>query len=222
VVSCAGSRPVRLTLTLLLTAAAAASAARGAEVDLSVQRDGQRFHVEAVASMRADARTAWATLTDYAALPRFVPGIHRVDIASRGPAPGGEHLVADFEGRFRLMFFVMPTRVRLDIRHLGASEVQALSLPLPDRPGAPSAALKDFVGTYHLHPGETAADGSARVRLTYRADMTLAQPLPPLVGPLVAGPALRYVLRRQLLAMALEIERRAGAGRAASTGNAAR
>jgi hypothetical protein len=28
----------------------------------------------------------------------------------------------------------------------------------------------------------------------------------------VAGPALRYVLRRQLLAMALEIERRAGGG----------
>jgi hypothetical protein len=195
-----------------LLLAAAAPFGWAAEVELSVQRDGQRFHVEAVALMRADARTAWTTLTDYPALPRFVPGIHRVDIASRTGVAGGEQLVADFEGRFRLIFFVMPTRVRLDIRHLAAREVRARSLPLPERPGAPSEALKDFTGTYHLHAGEVAADGSTRMRLTYRADMTLAQPLPPLVGTLVAGPALRYVLRRQLLAMALEIERRAGGG----------
>ena len=193
-------------------AAAVASETRGADVELSVARDGQRFEVQAQALMRTDLATAWATLTDYPSLPAFVPGIHRVHVVQRAPTAGGERLTVDYEGRFRLLFFVLPTRVRLDIRHAPPLDVRASSLPLPaagaqDRP----PALKGFTGEYHLRAIAPAADGAARVALTHRSDFELAQPLPPVVGPLFAGPALRHVLRRQLEAMAHETERRAAA-----------
>ena len=44
-------------------------------VKVEVRRTGKRFEAEAVLDLAADELTVWQTITDYAALPRFMPGI---------------------------------------------------------------------------------------------------------------------------------------------------
>jgi hypothetical protein len=212
--------PCRQTLsrrraTAALLALATLPAARGARaaatVSVELERDGDHFTVAARADLAADARTAWDTLTDYARLPEFIPGLERTRVLSRQAADSahaGERLAVEYQGRLTMLFIGLPTRLWLDVQHVPYTEIRASSLPaLPA--GAEPPTLKAFRGRYGLAPGGGGDAAAPRLRLDYSAQFDLAEPLPPLIGALFGAAAMRHAVHEQFAAMAAEITRRA-------------
>ena len=85
-------------------------------VKVEVQRSGRRFEAEAVLDLAADVQTVWDTITDYGALPRFMPGIRACRVVEREALAGtGEQLVVEQEGEFRFLLFAQSMTVLLNI-----------------------------------------------------------------------------------------------------------
>ena len=88
-------------------------------VKVSVERTGKRFDAEAVLDLPADAATIWQTITDYEALPDFMPGIRSCRILERERGVDGrECLVVEQKGEFRFLGFAQPMTVVVAIDHL--------------------------------------------------------------------------------------------------------
>ena len=173
------------------------------EVSVDVRRSGRRFEAEAVLELAADARTVWDTITDYEALPRFMPGIHACRVLERSrPTKATEQLVVEQHGEFRFMLFAQAMTVRLHIEHqlLRVAEAKAVSFDL----GLfKRRAIDVFEGRYELTP--PGKDRSApRTQLRYAAVIALRLPPPPAVGSM----AIRQNLSAQLEAVAREVARR--------------
>ena len=95
-------------------------------IKVEVRRSGRRFEAEAVLDLAADAQTVWDTITDYAALPRFMPGIRACRVIERQPlAAGAEQLVVEQRGEFRFLLFAQAMTVMLDIEHQPLRVAQA-------------------------------------------------------------------------------------------------
>lgn len=175
------------------------------EVTVDVRRSGRRFEAEAVLYLGADARTVWATITDYAALPRFMPGIRACRVIERQPLPdAGERLVVEQQGEFRFLLFAQSMTVRLNIEHQGlrVAEAKAVSFDL----GLfKRRAIDVFEGRYELTPLKSRRD-APRVQLRYTAVIGLLLPPPPAIGSV----AVRQNLAAQLEAVAGEVARRSG------------
>jgi hypothetical protein len=182
------------------------------EVKVQVRRDGRRFEAEAVLDLAADAQTVWDTITDYAALPRFMPGIRACRVVERqAMAKGVERLVVEQLGEFRFLLFAQAMTVLLNIEHqlLRVAEAKAVSFDL----GVfKRRAIDVFEGRYELAP--LAARRSApRTQLRYTALIGLRLPPPPAIGSV----AVRQNLAAQLEAVAQEVARRSGRAAPAST-----
>lgn len=204
---------LRATAALLLLAAltGAPLSARsnpGAAVDVDVERDGERFIVEARADLEVDARTAWDTLVDYERMPQFVPGLQRTRVLSRTGA-AQRQLTVEYIGATRLLFKTVPTRLWLDVQHVPFTDVIAQSAPAPAGQGEPT--VKGLRARYTLAVVGSSARAAPRVRLTYSAQFELAEPLPPVLGALFGTAAIRQSVRQQFGSMVIEIERRARA-----------
>jgi len=179
---------------------------------LDVERDGDRFRVTARADLLAEPRVAWDTVTDYERLPAFVPSVSRARVLSREAHPGGERLTVEYQGTLKLWWLRLPTQVWLDVEHRHFTDVTARSAAtIPARDGGPPPSLKSFDGRYTLTVLGGASAGAPRVRLDYSARFELAEPLPPIIGPLFATAAVRQTLREQFGATVTEIERRSSA-----------
>ncbi len=186
-------------------------------VQVEVRRQGRRFEAEAVLDLAADARTVWETITDYEALPRFMPGIRACRVVGREAAGRtGEDLVVEQEGEFRFLLFAQPMTVLLDITHrrqrVAEAKARSFDLGFLKR-----SAIDVFEGRYELAPA-TARAAAPGVQLRYSAVIGLRLPPPPAVGSV----AVRQNLATQLEAVAAEVARRgapaaAGARRARST-----
>ncbi len=73
-------------------------------VKVDVRRSGRRFDADAVLDLAADAATVWSTITDYDALPSFMPGIRACRVVERRTLPGRrEELVVEQRGEFRFL-----------------------------------------------------------------------------------------------------------------------
>ena len=173
------------------------------EVKVDVRRSGRRFEAEAVLDLAADEHTVWATITDYAGLPRFMPGIRSCRVVERKPNGGAdERLVVEQQGEFRFLMFAQSMTVRLDIEHkpLRVAEAKAVhfDLGLLRR-----RAIDIFEGRYELS-SPAARHGRVRTRLRYSALIGLRVPPPPTIGAM----AVRQNLRAQLEAVAQEVGRR--------------
>jgi hypothetical protein len=197
-----------LLLAVLGMAPASAQSDPRAAIDVDVERDGERFIVEARADLEADARTAWDTLVDYERMPQFVPGLQRTRVLSR---TGGaqRQLTVEYIGESRLLFMTLPTRLWLDVQHVPFTDVIAQSAPAPAGQGAPT--VKDLRARYTLAVVGTSGRAAPRVRLTYSAQFELTEALPPILGALFGTAAMRQSVREQFGAMVGEIERRARA-----------
>ena len=177
------------------------------EVKVDVRRTGRRFDATAVLDLTADAQTVWETITDYSALPRFMPGIRACRVIGRkGQADGTERLVVEQKGEFRFLLFAQAMTVMLNIehQHLRVAEAKAVSFDLGM---FKRRAIDVFEGRYELLP----VAGRRRppcVQLRYTAVIGLRLPPPPIVG----SAAVRQNLAAQLEAVAEEIGRRAGRG----------
>lgn len=179
-------------------------------VTVEVKRTGRRFDAAATLELDADERTVWDTITDYGAMPGFMPGIHACRVLERRPSgKHGEKLVVEQEGEFRFLLFSQSMKVMLDIEHeeLRVAEAKAtrFDLGLLKR-----RAIDVFEGRYELAPQASRA-GRPRVRLLYSAVIGLRLPPPPAIG----DRAVRLNLTAQLEAVAAEIARRGAAPRRA-------
>ncbi len=178
------------------------------DVKVEVRRSGRRFDAEAVLDLGADVQTVWDTITDYAALPSFMPGIRSCRVLEREAAapgagvPAAEQLVVEQRGEFRFLLFAQPMTVRLHIEHqpLHMAEAKAVQFDL----GIFKRRVIDvFEGRYELLP--MAVRGRApRMQLRYTAVIGLHLPPPPAIGSV----AVRQNLAQQLHAVAAEVARR--------------
>jgi hypothetical protein len=172
---------------------------------LDVRRSGRRFDADARLELPADLRTVWGTITDYDALPAFMPGIRACRVLERRAlADGNERLRVEQQGEFRLLRFAQAMTVMLNIEHqrLHTASAQALSVELGI---FGRHAVDVFEGRYEL-TALAAHHGMPRTRLRYSAVIGLRLPPPPAVGSL----AVRQNLGAQLEAIAREVLRRRG------------
>ena len=173
------------------------------DVKVDVRRSGRRFEAEAVLDLAADAQTVWDTITDYDALPRFMPGIHACRVIERRTLTNAnEHLVVEQHGEFRFLLFAQAMTVRLNIEHrlLRVAEAKAVSFDL----GLfKRRAIDVFEGRYELTPLK-ARRSAPHTQLRYTSLIGLHLPPPPAIGSV----AVRQNLAIQLEAVAHEVARR--------------
>lgn len=182
------------------------------QIQVDVRRTGRRFEAEAVLDLAADREAVWDTITDYPALPRFMPGIRACSVVERQTgADGRETLVVDQQGQFRFLLFAQSMTVRLAITHeplhLTQARATRFALGLLSR-----RAIEVFEGCYLLSAAP-ARGRTPRTLLRYTALIGLALPPPPAIGTV----AVRQNLTEQLEAVAREAERRAAVGLAAAS-----
>ncbi len=189
-------------------------------VKVQVQRSGRRFDATAVLDLPADAAIVWDTITDYPALPRFMPGIRSCRIIERRAQPGGGHgderLVVQQEGEFRFLLFAQDLKLTLHIEHqaMRVAHARATSFDLGLLKGS---AIEIFEGRYEIDPpGSPRRAG--RVQLHYSAVIGLHLPPPPGIGKF----AVRQNLETQLRAVAAEVARRHSANSAPTPARRAR
>lgn len=175
------------------------------DVRVEVRRSGRQFEAEAVLDLTADTQTVWDTITDYAALSQFMPGIRSCRVIERrAPAKGAEHLVVEQEGEFRFLMFAQTMKVLLNIEHrqLKMAHAKAVHFELGI---FKRRAIDVFEGRYDLTP-LAATRGAPRTQLRYTSLIGLRLPPPPAVGSV----AVRQNLAAQLEAVAHEVARRSG------------
>lgn len=178
--------PKSTVLALLATLPGAAPAAE--DLAIQVERDGERFSVQARATLAASAATAWRVLTDYANLPRFIPGLTTSAVLRRG----ADRAMLEQKGEARFLVFTYPIEVRLDV--VESPQAWVISR-------AVGGNVRHMSGRYDLQPRDNG------VLLRYTGELEPDFTLPPLVGTL----AVRGMVEEQFTAMVAEIERRAGA-----------
>jgi len=181
---------------------AAPDSGHGVRVD--VRRTGRSFEADATCRIDAGAAVVWETITDYAALPTYMPGIRACRVLERTRAGrDGERLRVEQQGEFRFLLFAQDLKVQLDIEHHGrqVAHARALSFDLGILKGR---AIETFEGRYEIE--RSAARGP--VILRYTALIVSRLPPPPAIG----SAAVRQNLETQLRAVVRESERRA-AGR---------
>ena len=183
------------------------------DVNVDVRRRGRRFEAEAVLDVAGDARTVWDTITDYDALPSFMPGIHACRVIERRAlTKASEHLVVEQHGEFRFLLFAQAMTVRLNIEHqlfrVAVAKAESFDLGLFKR-----RAIDVFEGRYELTP-LAARRKMPRTQLRYTAQIGLRLPPPPAIGSV----AVRQNLAAQLEAVAREVDRRSGREAPASRG----
>lgn len=172
-------------------------------IRVTVKRTGRRFDAEALLELPADARTVWETITDYDALPTFMPGIRSCRVIAREEGPHGvERLKVEQKGVFRFLLFSQSMTVVVAIEHerMRVADAKAVSFDLGF---LKRSAIEVFEGRYELLPVK-GRGRSARVPLRYTAAIGLKLPPPPSVGSI----AVRHNLEAQLKAVAAEVERR--------------
>lgn len=182
------------------------AAARGAgDFDVKVTRTGRRFDAEATLELPATARTIWETITDYPALPSFMPGIRACRVLGRKPGPGGtERVEVEQEGEFRFLLFSQSMKLVVAIDHtpMRVADAKAVSFDLGF---LKRSAIDAFEGRYEILPARGRGK-SAVVPLRYTAVIGLKLPPPPAVGSV----AVRQNLEAQLEAVAAEVAKRSG------------
>jgi hypothetical protein len=177
-----------LSLSRLLTALSlflfATSAWAAAQVKASVGLDGVR--IEASIPVRSDARTLWATLTDYNNLAKFIPDL----VLSRVVSPPNRPKLVEQKGDSGLFSFVMPDHVILSMEEFPVDRIRFHSV---------SGKVISMSGEWRI-----VGTGNP-VRLTYSARVFPLVPPPPLVTDFFVEDE----VRKRFEAVAREAERRA-------------
>ena len=175
------------------------------DVHVDVRRSGRSFEAVALLELAADAQIVWDTITDYEALPDFMPGIRACRVLERQAlTKGREHLVVEQHGEFRFLLFAQSMTVRLHVEHerLRVAHAKAVQVDL----GLfKRRAIDVFEGRYELMP-PAGRRGPPRTQLRYTALIGLRLPPPPAIGSV----AVRQNLSAQLEAVVREVARRGG------------
>ncbi|MFN7570334.1 MAG: SRPBCC family protein [Betaproteobacteria bacterium] len=181
-------------------ASGAAPAWAAPTADLAVARDGSRFTVRAVGTVPADLHLAWATIVDYDAMARFVPGLQRARVLARED----ERRTVEFVGNADGFLLDRVVRMRLAIDHAPPYRVD--SRLLPDWVDGAPPSLAAYRGYYVLTA--VPIDGRPGVRLEYGAELEVGAGESPLLLALLGSWSLHSSVRGQFEALLAEIERR--------------
>lgn len=174
-----------LHVSFLIAAIFAAAPVAQAQTVTS-HRDGEAVIVEAFEDVEATPEQAWAVLTDYEGLTRFIPDMTESRIIARS----GNTILVDQKGSARLFLLSRPVHVRLEI-------VEAPYELVTSR--AVSGSFKEMEGRYELKP-----QGGGMVRFTYKGRI-----VPDFWVPaFIETAAVRLAITRQFGAMMKEIRRR--------------
>jgi len=169
-------------------------------VEVTVRRSGRTFDAKALLDLPASADLVWQTITDYPALPSFMPGIRACRVLDRRNEGAGEVLSVQQRGEFRFLMFTQSM-----MEHQAPQRAVARATRF-DVGLLKARALDVFEGTYALS-ALPASSGRPRTHLSYTARMVLRVPPPPGIGSV----AVRQNLSAQLQAVAREVARRAAA-----------
>jgi len=181
---------LRICLGLMLLPAAHNAPAADDILVESIRRD-DALEIVCRATLEAPLEIVWQTLTDYAHLPEFIPGMRSSKVIERR----GAEVVVEQAGEARFLFLTHPIEVTVvsTERPPQALEVSLLK-----------GNLKQFHGAYRIE-----RLGALRVRLTWAGTIE-ALSMPPLIGEML----MRSAIEDQFRGMVSEIVRRAALRRA--------
>lgn len=169
----------------------AAFAAYAADISVQTRRQGDTIIVEASAEFAQRMEQAWAVLTDYDHLSRFIPNMESSKVVARKPAGP----VVEQKGVARLWVFSYPFEVRLAVREFPPYRIESRG---------EGGSFRQFHGVYEL----SVVQGHTRLR--YVGEMIPDFFMPPLFGAAV----LKQNVEESFRALADEIVRRSEASRA--------
>jgi carbon monoxide dehydrogenase subunit G len=172
-------------LAVLLTLPLAAGNARADEISVEAQRRGDALEVVCRALLEAPLELVWQTLTDYAHLAEFIPGMSTSRVVSKNGAVS----IVEQVGAARFLFVSIPIEVTLSSTERPPYAIDAR---------LQKGNLKRLEGTYLIEPQ---AGGRMRVSWT---GVIEAEAMPPLIGEML----LRSSIEDQFRGMVREIERR--------------
>jgi hypothetical protein len=162
-----------------------AIAAHATDVSVQTRHHGDEIIVVASTEFAARMDEAWAVLTDYDHLARFIPNMRSSRVIARSPAGP----VVKQKGVARMFAFSVPFQVTLAVRELPPDRIESR--------GA-GGSFREFRGMYELDADH------GRTRLRYTCTMIPDFFVPPLLGTMI----LEHDVKDSLGALADEIVRR--------------
>ena len=174
-----------LTLAFLLALPFAAADARADNVAVEARRRDEALEVACRALLEAPLELIWQTLTDYARLAEFIPGMR----ASRVLSQKGAVTVTEQVGEARFLFVSIPIEVTL---------ISTERPPYAIDANLVRGNLKRMQGSYRIEP-----QAGGRMLLSWTG-LIEAESMPPLIGEML----LRSSIEDQFRGMVREIERR--------------
>ena len=169
---------------IALSAVGAPSALAASPVAVSVEREGDAYHITASATLRTDVGTAWRILTSYGDYARFIPGIRW----SRVTARHGDRVTVEQSDDSLLWPLHWPLRVIYEITERPPDRIE-------------SRAIARMMPSLDSHYRLTTTANGVRVDYTGRVDAGFAA-----LGDIEQW-ALERSINRQFQALADEIER---------------
>jgi len=179
----------------VLALAAAWSALRPAlaqDVSIRTVRDGDFINVSASAVMKVDPGVAWAVLSDYDHLAKFIPDMKSSRVVSRQ----GNVLRVEQKGDVGFFFYKEPVSMLLEVHEEPQTRITARGI---------EGNIKGLETRYDLQ------SSAAGVRLDYTGRFEPDFSIPPLIGM----PIMNRVIERRFRAMVNEIQRRDALARGA-------
>ena len=154
-------------------------------ISIRTGRDGEFVTVSASVLMHVDLRVAWAVLSDYDHLAKFIPDMQSSRVVSRE----GNKLRVEQKGDVGFLFYREPVNVLLEVDEEPPRLIVARSI---------SGNIKGLETRYELH------SSGAGVQLDYTGRFVPAFSIPPLIGM----PIVSRLIERRFRAMVDEIQRR--------------
>ena len=185
--------PRAASVATLALALSAPCSAEVPDVSIRTARDGEFITVAASAVMKVDQRVAWAVLSDYDHLARFIPDMKSSRVVSRD----GNRLRVEQKGEMGFFFYKEPVDMLLEVHEEPPSRITARGL---------EGNIKGLETRYELRPTV------AGIRLDYAGRFVPGFSIPPLIGM----PIMNRLIERRFRAMVVEIQRRDALARAAS------
>jgi carbon monoxide dehydrogenase subunit G len=174
-----------LTAAFLLLLPLAAGQVRADDISVEARRRDQALEVVCRALLEAPLELIWQTLTDYARLAEFIPGMSKSRVLSQS----GAVTVVEQVGTARFLFVSIPIEVTLSSTARPPYAIDASLL---------KGSLKRLEGTYRIEP-----QAGGRMLLSWTGVIE-AESMPPLIGEML----LRSSIEDQFRGMVREIERR--------------